>query len=247
MTDEPLPRIPIEIRFLFGRVPVLTSQSKIGYWSLVESIANAIGPRDVIEWLCVKNLVDLTWNTFFYRRVEAGIIDVTRMQALISILGSILPDPSAKDVRKLASGWFNINSEARSMISKLFIEHNIDVFHVDAEAVRLNAQTLEQIERMLASMESRYRQAYRDIYFHRENLRISAEIESISTPKELPLIPSGELSDVNQVPEQDMPCDDNDGAKENDLTVGKAMIEIIHDGESFKPGAKGEVKNSSGS
>jgi hypothetical protein len=89
--------IPEEISNLFGRVPVLSSQSKRCYWSLVKSIADPIGPRDAIEWLCVKDLVDLTWNKFFYRGVEAGIIDVTRMQAVISILGSILPDPSSKD------------------------------------------------------------------------------------------------------------------------------------------------------
>ena len=211
--------IPEEICILFGRVPVLSS--KRAYWSLVKSIADSIGPRDVMEWLCVKDLVDLTWNKFFYRGVVPGIIDVTRMQAVISILGSILPDPSSKDMRKLASDWFNLGSDGRSMIVKLFREHGLDLSHVDAEAVRLNAQTLEQIERMLASMESRYRQVYRDIYYHRESRRISAEIESISAPKELPLVPSGELSGVNQVPEQDLPSGDNDGPKEDNLTVGK--------------------------
>jgi hypothetical protein len=217
-------RIPEEARPLFGRAPVLSSESKIGYWSLVESIEDAIRPRDVIEWLIVKNMVDLTWNIFFYRGVEAGIIDVARMEALISILGSILPNPSSQDVRKLAKDWFNPKSEARSMIADLFIEHQINVRHIDAEAVRLRSEPIEQIERMLASMESRYRQYYKDIYVHRESLRMSAEIEKNSTPNQLPFIPASELSNAKEVPEQDASPDNKEGPQ-MDIAVGEPETE----------------------
>ena len=36
--------IPEEARTLFARTPILTTESKIHYWSLVESMAKAIGP-----------------------------------------------------------------------------------------------------------------------------------------------------------------------------------------------------------
>jgi hypothetical protein len=213
-------RIPKEAWPLFGRAPVINSESKVGYWSLVESIEKAVGPRDVLEWLIVRNMVDLTWNIFFYRRVGAGIIDVARMEALISILGSILPNPSAQDARKLAKEWFNRKLEARSRITGLFIEHHINDDHINSEAVRLRSQTIEQIERMLASMESRYRQYYKDIYVHRESLRMGAEIEKNSTLKQLPVIPAGELSHTKQVPEQDEPSDDKEGPQ-RDLAIGE--------------------------
>jgi hypothetical protein len=216
-------QIPEEARVLFGRIPVLTSESKVGYWSLVQSIANAIGPRDVIEWIIVKNMVDLTWEGLFLRRAKVGIIDVARMPALISILGSILPNPSSQELHRLAKGWFT-GSSVRSAVADLFIEHKIDFRHIDAEAVRLNAHALEQIERILASLESRYRQAYRDIDFHRESLRIRAQIEGDSAPKRLTFIPPSELSVVKQVPEQE-PSNDKGGQKEEDLAAGKPTTE----------------------
>jgi hypothetical protein len=206
--------MPAEVRPLFGRVPVLTSESKLGYWLIVECFRDAVCPRDVIEWMIVRNLVDLTWNILFFRRVGPGIIDVARMDAVISILKSILPNPSAQDVRTLAQGWFTRNSEASSMITDLFVEHQINVSHVDAEAVRLRLQTVEQIERMLASLESRFRLAYRDLYFHREVLRMSAEIGDNSAAKPVPVIPAGELSDPAPAPEQDGLSDDKGSKKD---------------------------------
>jgi hypothetical protein len=185
----------------------------------VESIANAIGPRDIIEWIIVKDLVDLTYNKLFYRRVIVGIIDVARMPALISILNSILPNPSAQKARKLAKRWF-ANSDAKSVIVELFIEHKINNYHIDAEAVRLNSQALEQIERMLAGMESRFSLTYREIENYRESLRISAEIENGSEPKRLPYIRASELSGAKQDPEHDERSDNKEGPQES-LAVSK--------------------------
>jgi hypothetical protein len=216
-------RIPEEARTLFARAPILSSESKIPYWSLVESMAGVMGPRDIIEWIVVKNLVDLTYDMIFYRRVKIGIIDVARMSALISILNSILPDPSAKEVRKLAKGWF-VSSEAKSAIAALFIEHKINPHHIDAEAVRLNSQALEQIERMLAGMEARLGLAYREIDYHRESLRIRAEIENGSEPKQLPFIRASELSDETQAPEHDDPSG-NKGRTAGGCPVGGPVTE----------------------
>jgi len=215
--------IPQEARTLFARVPVLGFESKVAYWSLVESIANAMGPRDIMEWIIVKDLVDLSYDKMFYRRVKANIIGVGRMPALISILNSILPNPSAQEARKLAKGWF-ANSDAKSAIVDLFIEHKLNNDHIDAEAVRLNSQALEQIERMLAGMESRFSLAYREIDYYRESLRIRAEIENSSEPKRLPFIRSGELSDAKQAPEHDESPDNKEGPQEN-LAVSEPATE----------------------
>jgi hypothetical protein len=215
--------IPKEARTLFARVPVLSSESKVPYWELVKGLANAIGPRDIIEWIIVKDLVDLTCDKLFYRRVKVGIVDAARMPALISILSSILPNPSAQEVRKLAKGWFS-TSDARQAIADLFIEHKINNYHIDAEAVRLNSQTLEQIERILAGMESRFSLAYREIDYYRESLRIRAEIENGPQPKQLAFIPPRELSDAQQVHEHDESSDNEGGPQEN-LAVSELAAE----------------------
>jgi hypothetical protein len=41
-------RIPPECRFLFGRVPVVSSESKSSYLNLVVDVAATIGPDDII-------------------------------------------------------------------------------------------------------------------------------------------------------------------------------------------------------
>jgi hypothetical protein len=217
-------KIPEEARGLFARVPVLASESRLYYWELVESHADCIGPRDVIEWLIVKNLIDLTWNMIFYRRVAAGIIDVARMDGLMSILRSILPDPSDKDVRALAKKSFT-DPKTKSMITDMFIEHHINVYHINSEATRLRSQELERIDRMLASMESRYRQAYRDIDYHRESVRIRAEIESSSSLKALSFTSPSGSTDLARVPNPDEVIKDKERPEEGSLSDDKSVAE----------------------
>ena len=191
-------KIPPEARPFFGRVPIISSESKLSYWLLVKAFAGSIEPRDVMEWLIVRNLADLTSSLFLYRHVGPHIIDVARMEALASILRSLTPDASA--ARNIAKSWF-ADSKTKSKIADLFIEHKIDVHHIDSEAVRLHAHELERIERMAASLESRCRQFYRDLEIHRESVRFRAEIERSSMPAGLPYVPESPLLEGNQTPQ----------------------------------------------
>jgi len=223
-------KLPIEARLLFGRAPVLSSESKVAYWSLVEAISTALDPQDIVEWIIVKTVVDLVWNMNFYQLVKAGIIDVKRRDALKSILRSLLPEPSAKELNQFADGWFK-NTERKSAIIEMFIEHKIEVRHIDAEAVRLNASELLQIEHIIAGMETRLRNARRDIEIYREGKRLREEQKNLLEHKKLPFIPASELSDDKQDSgEIDpnsviQPSQDKEEAKEDDLNVGNQTVE----------------------
>ena len=54
--------IPDEIMSLFGRPPVVVTESKDVYLRQLECIAAAIGPEDIIEWIMVKAIADLSWE-----------------------------------------------------------------------------------------------------------------------------------------------------------------------------------------
>src|SRR6266566_3405887 len=86
----PAPKIPPEIRALLGEPPLLISEDPGAYEFLLATFANAVRPTDPIEWIHVKDCVDLTWEIQRIRRAKAGIIDVARKEALRSILESIL-------------------------------------------------------------------------------------------------------------------------------------------------------------
>ena len=61
-------RIPREIRPLFGRLPILLTESKEAYLLLLERFAAELAPVDVVEWISVKTITHLTWELLRYER-----------------------------------------------------------------------------------------------------------------------------------------------------------------------------------
>src|SRR6266567_1916377 len=107
------PKIPPEIRALLGEPPLLISEDPGAYEFLLATFANAVRPTDPIEWIYVKDCVDLTWEIQRIRRAKAGIIDVARKEALRSILESILEQENLElgkgrisEADAKADGWY---------------------------------------------------------------------------------------------------------------------------------------------
>ena len=89
---KPALTIPAEIRTLLGEPPLLISEDPSAYDALLATFAATVRPEDCIEWIYVKDCVDLNWEIRRIRQAKAGIIDVTRKEALRSILESILEE-----------------------------------------------------------------------------------------------------------------------------------------------------------
>jgi hypothetical protein len=59
------PILPVDlnlIKLLFGPPPVLATENPHRYWELFEQFAAAIVPGSVIEWIWLKDIVDLSWE-----------------------------------------------------------------------------------------------------------------------------------------------------------------------------------------
>jgi hypothetical protein len=52
--------IPNDIAALFGYAPTLKTEDDEIYWNCMERVVKCVEPQDVIEWLWVKDVVDLS-------------------------------------------------------------------------------------------------------------------------------------------------------------------------------------------
>jgi hypothetical protein len=59
---------------LFGAPPLLAGEDAAGYDELLARISSAVKPSDVIEEIWVRDIVDLTWEIFRWRRLKTGIL-----------------------------------------------------------------------------------------------------------------------------------------------------------------------------
>jgi hypothetical protein len=70
--------IPAEVRALFGDPPILSTEDAKLYWSMLGQFAKCVEPQDIIEWLWVKDVVDLSWEISRLRRLKIDLIEIQR-------------------------------------------------------------------------------------------------------------------------------------------------------------------------
>jgi len=183
----PAPKIPPEIRALLGEPPLLNSEDPSAYEALLATFGAAVRPTDPIEWIHVKDCVDLTWEIQRIRQAKAGIIDVTRKEALRSILESILEEGdlehgkgriSEADLK--ADEWYTC-PVVREELTALLARYDLDEQAIAAQAFALRSRELAKLEHMLASAELRRSSMFREIAAYRGlfSCRLRYEIESL--------------------------------------------------------------------
>lgn len=66
--------VPAEICDLWGKPPLLATESPKQYYALLVELVREVKPSDIIEWLWVKDVADLTWDILRYRRLKAAYL-----------------------------------------------------------------------------------------------------------------------------------------------------------------------------
>jgi hypothetical protein len=169
-------------------LPLLISEDPSAYKALLATFADAVRPTDPIEWIFVKDCVDLTWEIQRIRRAKAAIIDITRKEALRSILESILEEENLElgegriaeaDVK--ADEWYTC-PDIKEELTALMARHGLDEQAITAQAFALRSRELEKLEHMLASAELRRSSMFREIATYREGFscRLSYAIGTVN-------------------------------------------------------------------
>lgn len=152
--------IPVELYPLFGPMPLLPGEDHDAYSRLLSTIAAAVEPTDAIDWMYLKDVVDLAWEITRLHRWKVEIIKTgcpTARQELFETL--LANDTSALELSdkartmsaKYASADEKVVSEMRGkMTQQGFTEES-----VLAVAFAKRIDILDVIENMLASAQRR--------------------------------------------------------------------------------------------
>jgi hypothetical protein len=69
---------------LFGPPPLLEGEDAAAYNELLARVSGAVKPSDVIEEIWVRDIVDLTWEIFRWRRLKAKVLAVVAPEVTFS-------------------------------------------------------------------------------------------------------------------------------------------------------------------
>jgi hypothetical protein len=70
--------VPPDIQALFGDPPLLSTEDPNLYWDMFDRFAEFVEPKNIIEWLWLKDIVDLNWEITRLRRYRALLIERER-------------------------------------------------------------------------------------------------------------------------------------------------------------------------
>ena len=160
---------------LFPRPRLLMTESREEFDQVRNSLEREIQPRGLIEQMYVDDMAYIVWEIRRLRRCKDTIINVAFRAGLRRVLERLWRPgetdflTSDKEIRDLPLRWFT-DPKAKKEVTELLQEFELDEVAIEAEAIRECSQSLEQLDRMLRSLEARRDRALALVVEYRINL-----------------------------------------------------------------------------
>lgn len=78
--------LPPEIREALGPPPLTAGEDQRLYERILTEMANAVAPRDFVEWIWVRDLVDVTWEAARARGAKAVCLQMANRKGVMALL-----------------------------------------------------------------------------------------------------------------------------------------------------------------
>ena len=150
---------------LLGPPPLLSTEDPQIYHDLLSRVVRAAGPRHMIEWILVRDFVDLTWEIQRIRRYKIMVIEGER-ESRISAIQSEKSTPVMEV--SLLTGQYEERKPKR--LQKKRIISGLNSEWGSFSSFEYSLSTYERLERMLASLELKRHMLLRDAQYYREGL-----------------------------------------------------------------------------
>ena len=181
-----------DLKSLLGPPPLLDGEDAGAYDALYGQILTAVAPRDVLEEIWARDVVDNLWETLRLRRLEVSFMRASAHEGVARLLG---PRTTILE-RGLVGRWAARERAAINKVDGLLKQAGLDQEAIAAQTLALKLDTIERIERMIMQTEGRRNMILREIDRHRDVLaqrlrQAATEIEDA----EFEEIPSAEAAE----------------------------------------------------
>jgi hypothetical protein len=155
MTSPPLAtsgtnRAEVRRRDWAGEPGLLLGEDAQGYDELLAQVRRALAPRDVMEEMWIRDVVDLAWDIFRLRRMKANLLRVRAKDAIREVIS-----PLVRDSWKLADKWHARDEAAVNQVEVALKRAGLSMDTVMAATLGQAIDRVAQIEAMIAHAETR--------------------------------------------------------------------------------------------
>jgi hypothetical protein len=179
---------PVRRRDWAGEPGLILGEDAQGYDELLAQVRRALTPRDVMEEMWIRDVVDLAWDSFRLRRLKANLLRVRASNAVWDVLG-----PLVRNAYDLAQKWHARDEAAVRTVDAALKSAGMSMDAVMAATLREEIDEIERIEAMIANTETRRGVGLREIERYRasfaEKLREALQSVENSDPHAAGIVP----------------------------------------------------------
>jgi len=148
--DEKTVELSNQPSFL-GPRPLIEGEDAAAYDQILARLSGTVKPKDVLEEIWVRDVVDLTWDTLRMRRLKAALLASAMTQAIAEMFRHILEYGEAEELSKQ---WALRDSRAVGRVEKLIASMGLTMEAVVAQALSIHIDSFERIDRMVMNAEA---------------------------------------------------------------------------------------------
>jgi hypothetical protein len=152
---------------VFGPPALVAGEDHGAYEDLRSAISDAVGPKDFLEEIWVRDVVDLTWDTLRMRRLKASFLTSTTSDGLNALLRPLL---GFKAAEAIAREWAVRDRAAVKIVDQHLKAMGLNMDAAIAQALAMRIDQFERIDRMVMNAEGRRNAALREVERHRSSL-----------------------------------------------------------------------------
>jgi hypothetical protein len=137
--------------------PVLITERKEEFDELHAALTQELAPRGIVEKWFVADIANLVWEMRRLRRSKRAILDMASQHAVQQILRRPEVGSADRNFVLEASYFWLSHAGLREDIIEHLGASGLDESAIDAETMRMAASDLEMLDKMVASLEMRFR------------------------------------------------------------------------------------------
>jgi hypothetical protein len=152
------------------------TESREDFDQVRNTLEQEIRPQGIIEQMYVDDMAYIVWDIRRLRRCKDTIINVAFRTGLERVFDWLFMRTGEteffngdEEIEDLALRWFT-DPKAKKEVSELLGKFQLDESAIEAEAIRESSRDLEQLDRMLRSLEARRDRALALVVEYRVNL-----------------------------------------------------------------------------
>ena len=158
---------PPELNALMGPPPLIDGEDGAAYEALYRRVDEAVAPRDAVEEIWVRDIIDNLWETLRLRRIKSSLMRSSAHEGLERV---ITPLTEVFVRSRLVDGWSRREPKTVKEVEKLMEEAGLGPEAIAGETLAANIDTFDRIDAMIMRAEARRNTAPREIERRREVL-----------------------------------------------------------------------------